>query len=526
VRRPIPLLFLSLTAALAGFGVLADRALVREAVASAELSSARAGQDARAAALSVRGALGQIEQDLLAGRSPAGVRQQTLALSPGPSVSVGRPYRGRPRAELSRLLLSTEATASGLPEAVVATVALDARTSRPDVVERLLTGQLPVRPEDLPHLASLLGAGGDPRVADLQRRLRNVPDPSELPQAPAFRRRLGGEGAIEGWTRRGRVSLRYQVPARALFEQAGVAERASVVTGSKGAGATTGTSVPVPDVDGLVLAMVPAAAPRGRLLAARGLLWLAVVACLVALGLVRHALDREARAVSREKAFLAGVTHELRTPVASIRVFGEALAEGAGDPREYGVLLVEESQRLEALVERTLASTRVDEAPRFAAVRPRELLDSVVALMRPAAQRRGVTLSVRADEDVGDVCWDADAVRRALLNLIENAIKHGRPNGRVEASAHADGEHVRLSVRDDGPGIGRRDHRRLFGRFERGATEAPGAGLGLYLVDQVASAHGGRVDLTSGEGQGCTFTLVLPRRPPTPEPARRPEPAA
>ena len=70
---------------------------------------------------------------------------------------------------------------------------------------------------------------------------------------------------------------------------------------------------------------------------------------------MQRALAREARAVSREKAFVAGVTHELRTPVAAIRVFGETLAEGTGDPREYGALLAEESERLEALVERVLA---------------------------------------------------------------------------------------------------------------------------------------------------------------------------
>ena len=81
MSRPVLLLFLGLAAALAGFGLLADRALVREAAASAELSSARSEQDARAAALSVRGTLGQIEQDLLAGRNPAGVRQQTLAFA-------------------------------------------------------------------------------------------------------------------------------------------------------------------------------------------------------------------------------------------------------------------------------------------------------------------------------------------------------------------------------------------------------------------------------------------------------------
>ena len=512
MSRPVLLLFLGLAAVLAGFGLLADRALVREAAVSAELSSARTEQDARAAALSVRGVLGQIEQDLLAGRSRAGVRQQTLALPPSLSAWSGRPYHGRPREELVSLLLSTEVTPWGLPEALVAAIALGGPESRRDVAERLLAGQLPVRPEDLPHLASLMAVEGDPRVPDLQRRLRSAPDPNDLPEVPVFRRTLTEAGTVEGWTRRGRASLRYEVPARALFESSGVAERASIATSSR-RGAPVGTTIGVPDVEGFSLTLTPVAAARGRLLAARGALWVGVGACLLALIFVQRGLAREARAVAREKAFVAGVTHEPRTPVTAIRVFGETLAEGRGDPLEYGAMVAEESERLEALVERVLAATRMDEAPQLAAVRPGELLASVVHLMRPRAERRGVTLKVRAEEGLGDAQWDADAVRRALLNLIDNAIKHGRPSGKVEAGAAADGGDIRLSIRDDGPGIARRDRRRLFGRFQRGATEAPGAGLGLYLVDQVARAHGGHVDLTTAEGQGCAFTLVLPRQP-------------
>ena len=89
-----------------------------------------------------------------------------------------------------------------------------------------------------------------------------------------------------------------------------------------------------------------------------------------------------------------------------------------------------------------------------------------------------------------------------------------REGGSVEASAETSGDEVRLQVTDDGPGIRRTDKRRIFGRFERGPTEAPGTGLGLYLVEEVARAHGGRVDLVTAEGRGSTFTLVLPRRPP------------
>ena len=109
--------------------------------------------------------------------------------------------------------------------------------------------------------------------------------------------------------------------------------------------------------------------------------------------------------------------------------------------------------------------------------------------------------------------WDAEAVRRALLNLIDNAIAHGRERGRVEVAAESSGDEVRVSVSDDGPGIGRGDQRRIFGRFQRGRTEAPGTGLELFLAEEVARAHGGRIDLSTAEGRGSTFTLVLPREP-------------
>ena len=75
-------------------------------------------------------------------------------------------------------------------------------------------------------------------------------------------------------------------------------------------------------------------------------------------------------------------------------------------------------------------------------------------------------------------------------------------------------EEVRLSVADDGPGIGGAHRDRIFHRFVRGTTDAPGTGLGLYLVEQVARAHGGRVDLVTEEARGSTFTLVLPVTPP------------
>ena len=177
-------------------------------------------------------------------------------------------------------------------------------------------------------------------------------------------------------------------------------------------------------------------------------------------------------------------------------------------------MLAEESERLEALVERVLAATRASERPRFAPVQPAELVRSAIRLMEPRAERRAITLTCVVGAPLPTATWDAEAVRRALLNLLDNAIKHGRQGGRVEADAFADGEAVCLSISDDGPGIGRREGKEIFGRFVRGRTDAPGTGLGLHFAEQVAHAHGGRVDLVTEQGRGCVFTLRLPAHPP------------
>jgi two-component system phosphate regulon sensor histidine kinase PhoR len=248
-------------------------------------------------------------------------------------------------------------------------------------------------------------------------------------------------------------------------------------------------------------------------------LWIAIVASTATLVVMRRSLAAAARATAREKSFLTSVTHELRTPLAAIRLLGERLAEGRGDPREYGGLVAEESRRLEGLVERVLSATRAAERPSLAPVEPEQVLRSAVALVLPRAERRGVTLTCAAEAPLPTASWDGEAVRHALLNLLDNAIKHGREGGRVEARARAEGDLVCLSVSDDGPGIGRRERGGLFQRFARGLSEAPGTGLGLHFVEQVAQAHGGRVELRTEMGRGCVFTLRLPALPASP-PAR------
>jgi two-component system phosphate regulon sensor histidine kinase PhoR len=470
-------------------------------------------------ALSVRATLAQIEQAVAADRAGE-VTIERLVIPPANTAFDGQPvpYGRLSRSQLAALLSSTRSTASALPEAVVAQVALGESTpvlgpagSSPDVKERLLTGRLPVRPEDLPVLARALGVGGDARISSLQRRLRAVPEARGLPTLPAFGRRLTPERQVEGWSRYDEEYIGYSLPAEALLRRAGVADRATVPSPSASSDAS---AVPVPDVEGLSLTVEATVAAELRLQALRGLLWAAVLACGIGLVAVRRALDREAHAAARERRFLASVTHELRTPLSAIRLFGETLAEGRGDARDYGALVAEESQRLEALVERVLAVTRFDETPSFSRARPEDVVNSAVTLVAPRAERRRIALECRLATPMPEALWDADAVRRALLNLLDNALRHGRDGGCVQVRASVDGGVVRLSVSDDGPGIRRRDRTRIFDRFVRGDADTAGTGLGLHLVDLVARAHGGHVDLETEEGRGSTFTLVLPLVPP------------
>jgi len=514
MARLTGVLLAGLALTLGVFGLVADRALAERARRETQAALAASQETARLTALSVRAALAQVEQAVVDRKPAPGIEVDQLAEAPRLTAQVNTtPYSARPRVELARLLGSTRATANGLPEAVVARLALgDTPVSLgteppPDVGERLLSGLLPVRPSDLRFLADRLGVGSDPRVASLEDRLRLAPA-SGIPELPAFRR-ARTEDRIDGWARANDRRFHYVVALTTLYVTAGVAPRLLAE------GARNGVTAEVPDVPGLVL-RVRVDGPTG--IGGQGLrllLWAAIAGSAFGLFVVGRALRREARATARERAFLAGVTHELRTPLSAIRLFGETLAAGRGDAREYGSLVAQESERLETLVERVLAVTRVDEAPRFSSLAPAALVRSAVALIRPRAERRAVTLETELAEPLPEVTWDEEAVRRALLSLIDNAVKHGRERGRVTVTAAASEPGlVRLAVADDGPGIARREQRRIFGRFARGESTVEGTGLGLYLAEQVAFAHGGRIDLETEAGRGSTFSLVLPIVPP------------
>ncbi len=239
-----------------------------------------------------------------------------------------------------------------------------------------------------------------------------------------------------------------------------------------------------------------------------------------------RAFRKQAQFTRLQSEFVASVSHELRTPVAGIGVLAERLEQGKADATQtaqYHHFIVRECRRLAALVTNVLDFSRIERGRKQYDLEPADLpglTRETTALMRPAAEEKGLVLTEEI-HDVPEDLWplvDAVAIRQALVNLLENAIKFTPSGGRVTVTFGEERGAVHLRVRDTGTGIPRSEHRRIFERFHRvdnGLTrETPGAGIGLSLVEHIVLSHGGTVRVDSEPGKGSTFTIQFPKAPP------------
>lgn len=246
-------------------------------------------------------------------------------------------------------------------------------------------------------------------------------------------------------------------------------------------------------------------------------------ACIIA-GVVLNTifLVREIRRNEQHDAFINAVTHELKTPIASIRLYLETLQTRSVDEekrKEFYKIMLEDSDRLLATIEQVLRTGRIGLSRKANRNVTRIPLNDIVAecLTRARTIHRVPEQSVQYyPGPPATVLGDVDEVRAAVANLIDNAVKYSGNSVNVTVeTAHIAGRFVSVRVRDKGPGIQKSELKRIFKRFYRApgqlAARVKGTGLGLYIVRSVAKRHGGRAWAESeGPGRGSTFVLEFP----------------
>jgi signal transduction histidine kinase len=233
-------------------------------------------------------------------------------------------------------------------------------------------------------------------------------------------------------------------------------------------------------------------------------------------------VNREVRAAEERSQFIAGVSHELRTPLAAIRMYAETLSMGRlpdqQSQREYADIILAEGERLGRLVDNVLDFAKIEQGKRrLYRLRPTSLPEvvrtAVRALEKPLAQQ-GFTLDVRIDDSVGEVQADSDALVRAILNLLTNAMKYSGKSRQIELRLSQRRRQAAIQVRDFGFGLPHDEQERIFEKFYRApqpeGEAVAGTGLGLTIVKHVAEEHGGSVEVRSEVGKGSTFSILLP----------------
>jgi signal transduction histidine kinase len=230
---------------------------------------------------------------------------------------------------------------------------------------------------------------------------------------------------------------------------------------------------------------------------------------------------RQLELAQLKAGFVSNVTHELKTPIALIRLAVETLemrrVNNPAEADKFLHMINRETLRLGELVEKILDFARLEAGQRVFRMEPVDLVQVVEGALesyRPRLEHQGFALEVDVPESLPAVNGDATALTHCVLNLLDNAVKYSKERKRLRVSAGVKQNHAYVSVTDHGIGIAPGDQKKIFEKFvrlENGLVhDVKGAGLGLSLVAQIIKAHDGKIEVQSAPGEGSTFTLALP----------------
>ena len=250
------------------------------------------------------------------------------------------------------------------------------------------------------------------------------------------------------------------------------------------------------------------------------LISIAAGASLLALVLTVRADRASAALASMKSDFVAAVTHELKTPVAFIRLVGDTLANGRyTSPKtvqEYAGLLSVEATRLSGSIDNLLTYARYSSSPaapaaELAEVEPADLVEDALQGVRPVLANLEFDLVIDVPADLPQISVDRPAMIQVLANIVDNAIKYSTTQKHLTVKGAATAQWVTLTVRDRGTGIAPKDLSRVFERFYRGGNvTVSGSGLGLSIAKRIVESHGGRIDVRSAVGSGTEVDVTLP----------------
>ena len=218
---------------------------------------------------------------------------------------------------------------------------------------------------------------------------------------------------------------------------------------------------------------------------------------------------------------VATVAHELRTPLASMRLLVDTLREGRyrgeSQLQEYLDMVASENLRLSRLIDNFLTLSRLERNEHAITLQPtpaREIIEQAVHAMRAKLEVPGCHFTWDESEPLPDILADRDAMVVVLVNLLDNAVKYTGDEKRIDLRARDASGRVFISIQDNGIGLSKSERKNVFRRFyqvdQKLSRSRGGCGLGLALVQHIVEAHGGRVDVNSQLGRGTTFTVSVP----------------